>query len=349
MKRAHIEIVSSRMAEMGGAGWGDIRLVHASLPEIDIADIVLSTTLFGKRLKAPILISGMTGGCEDGGKINETLARAAAECGVAMGVGSQRAALEDPKLERTFSVVKDYGVPLVFGNIGAPQLIDQGPGAKPPLRLEDCRRAMEMVGATVLSLHLNYLQECAKVEGDGRAKGVLDAVSRIAAAVPLVAKETGAGMSAVTARRLVKAGVKGLDVGGAGGTSFSAVEYHRAAKVKAALKMRVGRTFFTWGIPTPVSVAWARAAAPGVPVIASGGLRSGLDAAKALALGADAAGFAAPFLHAARKGVKAVAELVEGIEAELRTACFLTGTNSPARLADAHRVITGEVREWLDG
>src|SRR3989442_8584421 len=227
----------------------------------------------------------MTGGFGMGREINANLAKGAAEAGVAMGVGSQRAALEKPELVDTYAVVKDYDVPLRFANLGAPKLITQE--GKRAYGFEDARRAMAMVDAHVLIVHLNFLQEVVQPEGDRRARGVMASVSKIASKLPVMAKETGAGISREVAHLLKKAGVKGIDVGGLGGTSFSAVEYYRARKEAQTLKERLGATFWNWGIPTPASVVLA---AVGLPIVATGGGPSGLDVAEAIALRANAAG-----------------------------------------------------------
>src|SRR3990170_1027477 len=251
-KAEHVNIILQENVSAEYNYWNDVHLVHKALPEIDLDDIDVSCTLFGHKLNAPLVISSMTGGFGMAREINANLAKAAAEVGVAMGVGSQRAALEKPDLVDTYAGVKDHDVPLRFANLGAPQLVPQE--GKRAYGLEDARRAMAMVDAHMLIIHLNFLQEVVQPEGDRRARGVLDAIARLASKLPVVAKETGAGVSREVAVALKKAGVRGIDVGGLGGTSFSAVEYYRAKKDSATLKERLGATFWNWGIPTPASV-----------------------------------------------------------------------------------------------
>lgn len=342
-KAEHVGIILQENVSAEYNFWNDVRLVHDALPEIDMDDIDTSVTLFGKRLEAPLVISSMTGGFGLGREINENLAAAAAEAGVAMGVGSQRAALEKPDLEGTYAVVKDHAVPLRFANVGAPQLVPQA--GKRAYGLADAKRAMEMVDADVLIVHLNFLQEVVQPEGDRRAKGVLAAVRALARHLPVMAKETGAGMSRDVAVRLKDAGVKGIDVGGLGGTSFSAVEYYRARKEASTLKERLGATFWNWGIPTPASVILANV---GLPIVATGGVRTGLDVAKGIALGASAAGIAKPMLEAAKVSAAAVAAELHGIIEELKAAMFLTGASSVPELRERHAIVTRPTADWLE-
>src|SRR3989449_4077383 len=248
-KAEHVNIILNENVSAEYNYWNDVHLLHRAVPEIDLDAIDVSTTLFGRKLNAPLVISSMTGGFGYGREINANLAKAAAEVGVAMGVGSQRAALEKPELVDTYAVVKEHDVPLRFANLGAPQLIPQG--GKRAYGLEDARRAMSMVDAHVLIVHLNFFQEVVQPEGDRRAKSVLAAIRAIAAKLPVLAKETGAGISREVALDLKKAGVKGIDVGGLGGTSFSAVEYYRAGEEAASLKERLRATVLDWGVPNP--------------------------------------------------------------------------------------------------
>ncbi len=323
--------------------WGDVHLLHNALPEIDLDDIDLSVKLFGKRLDAPLVISSMTGGFGMGGEINANLAKAAAEVGVAMGVGSQRAAIEKPELEPTYAVVKDYDVPLRFANLGAPQLVPQA--EKRAYGAADAKKAMEMVGAHALIVHLNFLQEVVQPEGDRRAKGCLVAIKNLAARFPVMAKETGAGISRDVAKALKRIGVKAIDVGGLGGTSFSAVEHYRARKEASSLKERLGATFWDWGIPTPASVVLANV---GLPLVATGGVRSGLDAAKGIALGATAAGMAKPMLEAAKVSSDAVVAELRAVIEELKAAMFLTGASSVAELQGQHAIINAPTATWTE-
>ena len=342
-KSEHVNIILQENVSAEYNFWSDVHLLHKALPEIDLDDIDVSCTLLGHKLAAPLVISSMTGGFGMAREINTNLAKAASDVGVAMGVGSQRAALEKPELVDTYAVVKDYDVPLRFANLGAPQLVRQE--GKRAYGIEDARRAMEMVDAHMLIVHLNFLQEVVQPEGDRRAKGVLAAIKALASRVPVMAKETGAGISRDVAKRLKSAGVRAIDVGGLGGTSFSAVEYYRARKEASSLKERLGATFWNWGIPTPASVVLAQV---GLPVVATGGVRSGLDVAKAIALGATAAGIAKPMLEAAKVSADAVVQELRGTIEELRAAMFLTGASSVAELQERHAIVSRPTSDWLE-
>lgn len=342
-KAEHVGIILNEKVEADYNFWNDVRLIHESLPEVDYDDIDVSLKLFSQKLNAPIVIASMTGGFSAAKEINANLAKAAAQVGVALGVGSQRAALENPELEDTYAVVKDYDVPLRFANIGAPQLIEQE--GKGSYGFEEAQAAMRMVGAHVLLVHMNFLQEVVQPEGDKRARGCLSAIQRLAHRLPVVAKETGAGVSKSMAVELKTAGVKGIDVGGLGGTSFSAVEFYRAKKEGQTLKERLGSTFWNWGIPTPASVVLARV---GIPVIATGGIRSGLDVARALCLGASAAGTARPMLEAAKQSADAVVKELEMMIEELKAAMFLTGSATLDELTGAQCIVTRPTSDWME-
>jgi len=342
-KKEHVDIILQENVSSEYNFWNDVRLVHNALPEIDLDDVQTNVTLFGKKLEAPLVISSMTGGFGLGKEINANLAQAAAEVGVGMGVGSQRAALEKPDLEPTYAVVRDHDVPLRFANLGAPQLIPQA--TKRAYGVADADRAMAMVKADVLIVHLNFLQEVVQPEGDRRAKGVLRSIGALAKRFPVMAKETGAGISRDVAKRLKEVGVKGIDVGGLGGTSFSAVEYYRARKEASSLKERLGATFWNWGIPTPASIVLANV---GLPIVATGGVRSGLDVAKALALGASAAGMAKPMLEAAQTSADAVVRELRSVIEELKAAMFLTGATSVQDLQEQHAIVNRPTADWLE-
>jgi isopentenyl-diphosphate Delta-isomerase len=343
-KAEHVKVVLEGNVEGRYRYWNDIQLVHNALPEIDFDEVDPSVELLGKRLAAPLVITGMTGGFPDAVTINGNLARAAAEVGIAMGVGSERAAILKGQYPESYSCVAQYPVPLKFANLGAPQIIAQAPGDR-VVGPTEVRAAMELIGADVLAIHLNFLQEMAQPEGDRKARGCLDQIGELASKVPVLVKETGAGLSRAVAERLRERGVRAFDVSGTGGTSFAAVEHHRAVARGAEREARIGKTFWDWGIPSPVSV---REVVPvGLPVIASGGIRSGLDVARAIALGATAAGTAGGVLKAASTSFEATRTELQALVHELKVAMFLTGSRTVAELRRAPVIITGETRQWL--
>jgi isopentenyl-diphosphate delta-isomerase len=280
-------------------------------------------------------------------EVNAVLARAAERHGLAMGVGSQRAALRRPDLDYTYRVVREQA-PSAFliGNIGAPQLIDQA--GTPPLSLDEVQSAVSMIEANALAIHLNFLQESVMPEGDRRAAGCAEAIQRVREhlSTPVIAKETGAGMSRATAVRLKDLGVAALDVGGVGGTSFAAVEGLRAEAQGHASGQRLGEVLRDWGIPTPVALVGALQT--GLPVIATGGIRGGLDAARALALGACMVGVARPLLRAALEGDAAVDGWIDQLLYEVRTVLFLTGSPNLEALRARHPLVLGQTRAWLE-
>ncbi|GIK55046.1 MAG: type 2 isopentenyl-diphosphate Delta-isomerase [Chloroflexi bacterium] len=300
--------------------------MHQALPEIDLADVTTTTALFGKRLKTPLLISSMTGGTAEARAINRTLAAGAQAAGIAMGLGSMRAAVEDESLADTYRVRDIAPDILLFANLGAVQF-NYGYG------LDECLLLVEMIQADALILHFNALQEAVQPEGDGNFANLLPKIEAICQKlpVPVIAKEVGWGFAEETARRLAEAGVAAIDVAGAGGTSWSQVEMHRAPTARHA---RVAGAFIDWGIPTAVSIQYCRRTAPHLPIFASGGIRNGIDVAKCIALGANLVGFAGDFLRAADKdGVDGVIEMAETITAELRVAMFCAGAQDLATLA----------------
>lgn len=300
------------------------RFTHCCLPELNLDEIDISTTFLGKHLGAPLLISSMTGGTEQAGIINHRLAEVAQHHKIAMGVGSQRVAVEKPQVADTFAVRKYAPDILLFANLGAVQL-------NYSYGLDECLRIIDILEADALILHLNPLQECIQPRGDKNFKGLLDKISKLCSqlTVPVIAKEVGNGICASMAEKLITAGVKAIDVAGAGGTSWAKVESERAEN---ALQRRLGKTFADWGLPTAECITSIRAIAPDVPLIASGGLRHGLDVAKALALGADIAGLAMPFLQAAALGEAAVHDLAEVLIAEMITVLFCTGNTTLEQL-----------------
>ncbi len=331
------------------ASWADVRLVHQALPEVDLDRIDLSVDFLGKRLRHPIVISSLTGGHPDLATINSRLAAVAQDYGLAMGVGSQRAAISDPGVAGTYRVVRETAPEaFLIANLGVPQLIAQL--KRPAFTLDQVETAIQMIRADALALHMNFLQEAAQPEGDRRAYGCLAAVSKVCASVgvPLIAKETGAGVSYEQGRALRAAGVSAIDVGGAGGSSMAAMESVRAESRGDTLTARIGQLFRDWGIPTPISVVEAREGAPGLPIIATGGVRSGLDAARALSLGATLVGMGFPFLKAATEGEGALREFLDQFLVELKVAMQLCGATALDQLPARPVVVTGATREWLE-
>lgn len=300
------------------------RFMHQGLPEIDLRQVDSTVQLFGKTVSAPILISSMTGGTEMAAKINRNLAEAAQQHGIAMGLGSQRAAIENADLAASYQVRKLAPDILLFANIGAVQF-NYGYG------LPECERAVDMVGADALILHFNVLQEAVQPEGDVNFAGLLNKVEQVckAISVPVIAKEVGWGFSEKNVRDLANAGVSAIDVAGSGGTSWSEVEYHRAP---TAFHARVAASFANWGIPTADAILYAVAGAPDLPVIASGGLRDGIDIAKCVALGATLGGLAGPFLKTGDDSVEAVDQLIRELTAQFRIAMLCSGVQTIAEL-----------------
>jgi isopentenyl-diphosphate Delta-isomerase len=298
-------------------GLENYRFMHSALPELDLDEVDTSVTIFGKTLSAPILISSMTGGAAMAQNLNSRLAEAAQANNIAMGLGSQRAALEDDILAATYHVREFAPDILLFANIGAVQL-NYGYGA------DHCRRAIDMVEADALILHFNVLQEAVQPEGDINFAGLLKRVEEIVKQVdvPVIAKEVGWGFSERDARNLANAGITAIDVAGSGGTSWSEVEYHRAP---TAFHARVARAFADWGIPTAETIRYVRNAAPELTVFASGGLRDGIDIAKCIALGARLGGMAGPFLKAAHESTEAANDLIDILTAQLRIAMLCSG------------------------
>jgi isopentenyl-diphosphate delta-isomerase len=301
--------------------------IHNALPEINRGDIDLSTTLLGKHLSAPLIISSMTGGTEEAELINKNLALAAQVHGLGMGVGSQRAALEEPGLSHTYRVRDVAPDILLLANLGAVQL-NYGYG------VEHCQRAVEMIQADGLILHLNPLQEALQREGNTDFSGLLPKIEAVCRelSVPVIVKEVGWGISEEVARKLANVGVAAIDVAGAGGTSWSEVEMHLAKNETARC---IAAAFADWGIPTAESIQMVRRAAPGLTLIASGGIRTGVEAAKAIALGADAVAMAIPFLKPATISHEAVAEKIGEILEGLRTAMFCVGARNLQELKRA--------------
>ncbi len=339
-KADHLELAASGRADFVQTTLLEhVHLVHQALPELAVAGVDLATELLGQRLAAPLVITGMTGGTAEAAAVNRDLAIAAQRAGIAFGVGSQRAMAEHAELGATYQVRDAAPDVVLIGNVGAVQALAMGPAAVIELG--------KRIGATALAIHLNAGQELIQGHGDRDFRGLVEAIRRLveASPLPVLVKETGCGLSAEAARALVGAGVTTVDTAGAGGTSWVAVEALRAQAESGSAAL--GRELWDWGVPTAVSVvACARA---GLVTIASGGMRSGLDVARAIALGARAGGMAAPMLRAQRAGgADGVHAEIERVLASLRSVCLLAGCATPAALARAPRHLGTPLRAWLD-
>lgn len=311
-------------------GFEDIELIHNAVPEINKKEIDISTSVFGKKLESPLFITAITGGHSSSKSINKELAIACEEKHIGLGIGSQRAAIENSNLKDTYTIAREYAPSsLLLGNIGAPQI-------------NYAENAVEMLDADILAIHLNILQESIQPEGDINACGYLDSISKISDAVdiPLLIKETGAGISAESAKRIEIAGADYIDVAGSGGTSWAAVETYRAED------KYLGELFWDWGIPTAISTVEVSSSVD-IPIISSGGVRSGLDAAKAIALGADAVGIALPMLKKAYLGHESIMEFIDNFNKSLKIAMFLVGAKNLDDLKNSNLVIKGKTKEWL--
>jgi isopentenyl-diphosphate delta-isomerase len=341
-KADHIKICLDEAAQArdATAGFADIQFVHRALPEVDKQKIDLSTTVFGHKFSAPLIVGAMTGGTAEATRINAAIAEAVERLHLGMGVGSQRAAIEDPKLEETFAVARKKAPnAFLIANIGGVQLV-HGYGVK------EVKKAVYMIDADAVAVHLNALHEAVQPEGQTNFKGVLAKIGEIAGELdtPVIVKETGGGISAEDARKLEAAGVKAIDVGGLGGTSFAAVEHYRSEVT--SLEHSLSGVFWDWGIPTAVSLIETTQTVK-IPVIASGGVRSGVDSAKALALNACLASVAQPALQTAVEGAKETENLLSLLMEELRNVMFLVGAENVQQLAETPVVVMGKTAEWL--
>jgi isopentenyl-diphosphate Delta-isomerase len=310
-------------------GLENYSFIHEALPELDLDAVDTSQTLFGKKLSAPILVSSMTGGTEEAGEINQRLAEAAQAAGIAMGVGSQRAALEHPEQIPTFAITRKVAPDiLLFANLGAVQL-NYGYG------IDQCRRAVEMIEADALILHFNPLQEAVQAGGDTNFANLAGKIETVCKQleVPVIAKEVGWGFSERSAKVLADCGVAAIDVAGAGGTSWSQVEMYRAPD---EFTRQLAATFVGWGIPTAEAIQNVHTAAPQLTVFASGGLKDGLDIAKCLALGASLGGMAGQFLKAAALSTEAILQLIRLTQRQIQVSMFAAGVANLAGLNASH-------------
>ncbi len=343
-KTDHIRISLDEnvQARRATTGFEDVHFVHKALPEINRDGIDLSTIVFDHEFAAPLIVGAITGGTNEATKINAVIAQTVEELGIGMGVGSQRAAMEDSKLEKTFAIVRKKAPnAFLIANIGAVQLA-YGYGMK------ELRKAVEMIDADAVAIHLNPLQEAVQPEGQTNFKGILKAIDEIAHELdkPVIVKETGAGVAAEEAKKLESAGVKGIDVSGVGGTSFAAVEHYRWTQKGKDSRHNLGDVFWDWGIPTAASIVEVSQTVS-IDVIGSGGIRNGVDAGKAIALGSSLASFSQPALKAAVKGLKETSDAISLMIEELRNAMFLVGAESVDKLRKTPVVLTGAIAEWL--
>jgi isopentenyl-diphosphate Delta-isomerase len=346
-KIEHVNIALERdVSAPQRANWNDITLVHQALPEVDLDGIDLSTSFLGHLLRYPIFMSSLTGGHPDVTSINRNLARAAEHYGLALGVGSQRAAILNPELAGSYVVTRE-NAPNAFliANIGAPQLIPQT--GHHPFTAEQVRQAIQMIGANALAVHMNSLQEATQPEGDHNAFGEAAALKRLTQEIelPVIAKETGAGVSREQAFLLRSCGVSAIDVGGAGGSSMSVLEAARSQARGDEQTMTTGLLFKDWGIATPIAIVEAGTAR--LPLISTGGVRNGLDAARALSLGASLIGIGFPFLKAASQSYECVCEIIESTIKQMKVAMQLSGAANLSQLREVDVVVTGATREWL--
>ena len=326
-KEDHIRINLDQDVQSGlSTGLEHYRFIHQALPELDLEDIKLDLNLFGKEISAPLFISSMTGGTEGARLINQNLALAAQDTGIPMGLGSQRAAIEKPELADTFQIREFAPDITLFANLGAVQL-NYG------LSAADCQSAVDMVEADALILHLNPLMEAVMAEGDTRFSGLIGKISEVChqLEVPVIVKEVGWGISRQAAEMLAEAGVAAIDVAGAGGTSWTEVEMHRAENDHGR---QIASTFVNWGIPTAESIQIVRETLPDMPILASGGLKNGLDISKTIALGAAMGGLAGPFLKAAAISSDAVVTEINRIKREIQISMFGAGAGDLKALAD---------------
>ncbi|MFO7967091.1 MAG: type 2 isopentenyl-diphosphate Delta-isomerase [Archaeoglobaceae archaeon] len=335
-KMEHVKICLEEKVESIYSGFEDVTLIHNALPDLNFQDVDTNITLFDKKLSAPLLIASMTGGHKDTIEINKNLAVAVEELGLGIGVGSQRAAIENEGLAESFTVVRDNAPnAFVYANVGLPQVMEHG--------IEFVEKAVDMIGADAVAIHLNFLQEIIQPEGEVNARGSARALEQVCAEIktPVIVKETGAGITREVALKLKEAGVDAIDVGGKGGTSWSGVEIYRT---KNELTREVGREFWSWGVPTAFCVPETYQI---LPTIATGGLRSGQDVTKSISLGAVAGSAALPFLKPATRSPDEVKKELEYFIQGLKTAMFLTGCEKIENLRTIPIFIHGLLNDWL--
>lgn len=324
-KSDHIQINLEQDVSSGlSTGLEQLHFEHRALPELDLNQIQMKIEIFGRNLSSPILISSMTGGTKEAFEINKRLAEAAQITKIAIGVGSQRAAIENPSIQETFQIRQFAPDALIFANLGAVQL-------NYSYGIEECQRAVDMIQADALILHLNALQEAVQPEGDVNFAGLARKIEAICKKlpVPVIAKEVGWGFSKADVRLLLDAGISAIDVAGAGGTSWSQVEMHRA---NTESQRQLAGAFLNWGIPTSQAILNVRTVAPELLIFASGGLRTGIDIAKCIALGASLGGMAGPFLKSANISLEAVIDKINELSQEIKICMFVTSASNISAL-----------------
>ncbi|MGC9148679.1 MAG: type 2 isopentenyl-diphosphate Delta-isomerase [Sulfolobales archaeon] len=341
-KLEHIDIVLNKNVRGPGTTWLEhVYLIHKAVPEVNYEEIDISINFLGKKLSAPIMITGMTGGHLIAKEINASLAEVAEEFRIAIGVGSQRAAIENPALADTYSIVREKApTTIVVGNIGAAQLVKE-------YTVDQVIKAIEMINADAIAIHLNPAQEVIQPEGEPLYRGIINKIREIVLSIkiPIIIKETGAGLSRETVRILREAGVKIFDTSGSGGTNWVLVEMYRAEKFGNNIKEIFAKHFSNWGIPTAASIIETRYEAPESFIIGSGGLETGYDIAKAIALGADIGGVAYPALRAYYS--KKLREYIDSLIREVKITLFLTGSRNLEEFVEKPIVIVNKLREWL--
>ncbi len=341
-KMDHLRITLLMDVEAGSTWFEYVKPVHRAAPEINMKDVDTSVEVFGKKLNAPIIVTGMTGGNEAAAKVNAAIAEVVEELGLGMGVGSQRAAIEHPELEWTFKIAREKAPnALLIANIGAPQLL-KGYG------LKELERAIEMIDADAIAIHLNAAQEAFQPEGDLDFEGLINKLADIVDKIskPIIIKETGAGIDYDTALMMKDIGINAFDVSGAGGTSWIKVEMYRAQEKGMEELAQAAEWMSDWGIPTAAAIAEVRAAAPEAVVIGSGGVRTGMDAVKALTLGADLVGVALPALKSVYKGKEELKKYLKSMMLSIKVAQFLTSSRTVSEMK-GKAVVMGPLKEWL--
>ncbi|MFP3064556.1 MAG: type 2 isopentenyl-diphosphate Delta-isomerase [Sulfolobus sp.] len=344
-KVEHVEICLYNQVENFTTNYFEyVKLIHQALPGFAFSNVDVSVEFLGKRMSAPVIITGMTGGTEELGKLNEIIAEVAEEIGIGMGVGSQRIAIEKKETSSTFAIARKKAPTIpIIANLGAPQLV-KGYG------LKEIEEAIQMIEADAIAIHFNPAQEVFQPEGDtDYSYTILDNLVDISKSlnVPIIIKETGSGISMEVASLFYSKGFRYFDVSGQGGTSWIAVEMYRGLR-RGNWKAESAKNFLDWGIPTAASIIETRIGAPDSVIIGSGGIRNGLDVIKALALGANIGGFALPALKAAIRGKESLRDFLKRTIFEIKTAMFLSGSKSIKDVYKSPIIIFGHLRDWLD-